>query len=47
MICICVLEKLITYVKNAKIICKAWTSLNNAFRVQGLSAMIMVKRKVF
>ena len=26
---------------------QAWTLLNNTFRVQGLSAMIMVKRKVF
>ena len=47
MIYICVSEKLITYVKNAKMAHKAWMSLNNTFRVQGLSAMIMAKRKVF
>ena len=47
MICIHVSEKLITYIKNTEMVCKAWTSLNNAFRVQGLSAMIMAKRKVF
>ena len=34
-------------VKNAEMAHKAWTSLNNAFRVQGLSAMIIAKRKVF
>ena len=47
MIRIRVSEKLITYVKNAETAHKAWTSLNDAFRVQGLSAMIMAKRKVF
>ena len=47
MIRIRVSEKLITYVKNTEMARKAWTSLNDAFRVQGLSAMIMVKRKVF
>ena len=47
MICIHVSEKLITYVKNAETVHKAWTSLNDAFGVQGLSAMIMAKRKVF
>ena len=47
MIRIHVSEKLITYVKNAEMAHKAWTSLNNAFGVQGLSAMIMAKRKVF
>ena len=40
-------EKLIMYIKNAETECKAWMSLNNAFRIQGLSAMIMAKRKVF
>ena len=35
------------YVKNAEMAHKAWMSLNNAFGVQGLSAMIMAKRKVF
>ena len=47
MICIHVSEKLITYVKNTETAHKAWTSLNDAFGVQGLSAMIMAKRKVF
>ena len=47
MIRIRVSEKLITYVKNAETAHKAWTSLNDAFGVQGLSAMIMAKRKVF
>ena len=47
MIRIHVSEKLITYVKNAETAHKAWTSLNDAFGVQGLSAMIMAKRKVF
>ena len=47
MIRIRVSEKLITYVKNAETAHKAWTSLNNAFGVQGLSAMIIAKRKVF
>ena len=47
MIRIRVSEKLITYVKNTETAHKAWTSLNDAFRVQGLSAMIMAKRKVF
>ena len=47
MIRICISEKLITYVKNAKMVHKAWISLNNTFRIQGLSAMIMAKRKVF
>ena len=47
MIHIHVSEKLITYVKNAETAHKAWTSLNDAFGVQGLSAMIMAKRKVF
>ena len=37
MICICVSEKLIMYVKNAETAHKAWTSLNNAFGVQGLT----------
>ena len=44
---ICISEKLIMYIKNAETECKAWMSLNNAFRVQGLLAMIMAKRKVF
>ena len=35
------------YVKNAEMAHKAWMLLNDAFRVQGLSAMIMAKRKVF
>ena len=47
MIHICVSEKLIMYVKNAETAYKVWMLLNDAFRVQGLSAMIMVKRKVF
>ena len=47
MIYICISEKLITYVKNTEMVCKAWMLLNDAFRVQGLSAMIMAKRKVF
>ena len=47
MIYIHVSEKLITYVKNAETAHKAWMSLNDTFRVQGLSAMIMAKRKVF
>ena len=47
MIRIHVSEKLIMYVKNAETAHKAWTSLNDAFGVQGLSAMIMAKRKVF
>ena len=47
MIHIRISEKLITYVKNAEIAHKAWMSLNDTFGVQGLSAMIMAKRKVF
>ena len=47
MIRIHVSEKLITYVKNAEMAHKAWTLLNDAFGVQGLSAMIMAERKVF
>ena len=47
MIRIRVAEKLITYVKNAETAHSAWTSLHDAFGVQGLSAMITAKRKVF
>ena len=47
MIRIRVSEKLISYVKNTEMAHKAWMSLNDAFGVQGLSAMIMAKRKVF
>ena len=47
MIYIHVSEKLIMYIKNTEMVCKAWTLLNNTFGVQGLSAIIMAKRKVF
>ena len=47
MICIHVSEKLIMYIKNAEMVYKAWTLLNNTFRVQGLLVMIIAKRKVF
>ena len=47
MICIDISEKLIMYVKNTEMVRKAWMLLNDTFGVQGLSAMIMAKRKVF
>ena len=47
MIYIGISEKLIMYVKNTEIVHKAWTLLNDTFRIQGLSAMIIAKRKVF